>query len=76
MINIVDKENQRKTNKNAPHLLDTYCHFSASKQYLFPMILSLNVKAVQTSNCKNKDLTPFYSKYYCAMVSKKTHASN
>lgn len=35
MINMVDKENQRKTDQNAPHLLDTYCHSAASKQYLF-----------------------------------------
>lgn len=32
---MVDKENQRKSNQNASHLLDTYCHFAASKQYLF-----------------------------------------
>lgn len=75
MINMVDKKNQRTTNQNASHPLDIYCHFAASKQYLFSCD-SVNIKAVRTSNCKNKDLTIVYSKYYCAVVTKKARVSN
>lgn len=40
------------------------------------MTLSLSVKTVKTSNCKNKDLTPVYNKYYYAMITKRAHVSN